>query len=124
MFLQSIFFSIAKLHISIQLDTVQKYLFTVKHFLNKQMEELCISNEESFADEEIISTSLRFLNKVKIKKLRIEMVNSDNTLMTKLKTVTKFARKISGTKKRSFIINNVSCEQLFLSIVIYILTIF
>ena len=74
------------------------------------MEELCISNEESFADEEIISTSLWFFNKVKIKKLRIEMVNSDNTLMTKLKTVTKFARKISGTKKRSFIINNVSCE--------------
>ena len=74
------------------------------------MEELCISNEESFADEEIISTSLWFLNKVKIKHLRIEMVNCDNTLMTKLKTVTKFARKISGIKKRSFIINNVSCE--------------
>ena len=74
------------------------------------MEELCISNAESFADEEIFSTCLWFLYKVKIKKLHIEIVNSYSTLTTKLKTITKFARKISDAKKRGFIINNVSSE--------------
>ena len=74
------------------------------------MEELCISNAESFADEEIFSTCFWFLYKVNIKKLRIEIVNSYSTLTTKLKTITKFARKISDAKKRSFVINNVSSE--------------